>query len=139
MRFRPVHLALSGVLLLAPLAACGKDSNDSTSSGGTSSTIASGTTKASGGSSSNDAVTKYCDDVHTYANQVADAVEKKDYAGAQRISQDAEQKLKDEGQAAAAEAQSHPESSYLKCQQDAQAAAQRIATAMQNAYGSYSP
>ena len=138
MRLRPVHLALSGLLLLAPLSACGKDSNSSTSSGATSSTIASGTTKASG-SSSNDAITKFCADVHDYADKLATAIDKKDYSSAQQIAQDSEQKLKDEGQAAAAEAQAHPESSYLKCQQDAQAAAQRLASAMQNSYGSYAP
>jgi hypothetical protein len=138
MRLRPVHLVLSGLLLLAPLAACGK-SDDSSSSGNTSSTIASGTTGASGGSSSNDAVRKYCDDVHAYADQVASAIEKKDYNGAEQISKDAQQRLQDEARAAAAEAQAHPRASYLKCQEDSRAAAERIATAMQRAYGSYAP
>jgi hypothetical protein len=137
MGLRPVHLALAGLLLLAPLSACGKDS-DATSSDRSSTTIASGTTEASGGSSSNDAITKYCADVHDYADHVADAIEHKDWQRAQQISQDAEGKLKDEAQAAAAEAQRHPQS-YARCQQDAQAAAQRMASALQNAYGSYAP
>jgi hypothetical protein len=141
MRLRPAHLLLAGTVMLGPVAACGSSSNTSnttTTSGSASGSSSTSAASSAGGSST--ALTTYCNDVHTYATQLAAKLNAKDYAGAQALAQSAAQRFATEAQAIEAEsvAQRQADLAALQtCQKDAADASAKLQAAAASAYGAH--
>lgn len=77
MRIRPAHLLLCGVVLLGPVAACGKDDKKDDASSTTSTTEGdTSTTKAASGG--NTELTKYCADVADFSADARKVLQSKD-------------------------------------------------------------